>query len=1091
MADELALTAKYGSLISALARSLAPEDVTAFLSDLGALADSGLPNLSPLLKYILHLKGKPYTLQEHFPFEPVFNTTLPKSLTLKTGRQVSKCVSGEGSPLLYAPNGQPRKFEEIKVGDKVLSVNRLGLSNAGTVTGVFAQAPSDLIKIVTSTGCWCVVTRNHKLLTLDGYKEARHLCQQDKVAVIQRGGFFSFSALSANSAKLAFSNWMAFAEYRNNSELRLKEEAFVLSAPEVKALIESFLLTNAVSEDGVLKVTHDRFLIEDVRSLLWKLEIPSSLVQKHTQTSLAFDTKNSLSALKTVFPKLTTRFDLKEPDRELERSQDLLWDPIVEITSLPQAPSFDIEVEEDHNYVLNGLVSHNSTSLASQGIILAATFPFFNTLYVTPLYEMIRRFSNNYVRGFIEQSPIKRFLLQGTGQSNVMQRSFFNNSTMFFSFAFLDCERVRGLSVDRMVIDESVYHLTGVDIKKHNGVLRVPIKDVQPGDYLPAPTPDGTVELDKVVSVHNHGVRDCYELSFENGQSFAGTTDCAVGTEFGWKRISTIIEDVYTALSDNASKPTRLHPARIQHGEVPDIVRVFEPSTRDREESQLRKMSETLDNKELSGLARYLFIARPSNDNLSENCFEQDQKRVPVETTRLVGIRYIGKQPVLDIETEKHHSFFANGIAVHNCQNMDETFIPIIRETMSASRFALSMYAGTPLTLDNTLEKMWKTSSQGEWLIDCQACKYVNVPAFGYDLDDMIGPLHDDISIHCPAVICAKCKRPINPRSGRWVHKFPERRFDHAGYHVPQILLPMHYASYDKWATLCAKREGAFNTTPAQFYNEVLGESYDDGAKLLTESELIDACMLHENTIENAQKIVDKYTYRVLGIDWGGGGAKETSFTTYAVVGLCPDGSGLECFYGYRSLTPHDHKREARMALQIARELKCDAIAHDFNGAGAFREEYITTAGYPLERIAPISYVRATVQAAMRHVPATDINPRAHYRLDKTRSLVTICHEIKAKRLRLFAYDYKSQEQRGLVQDFMALVEEKTDTRTAGDTYVIIRQQNQSDDFAHAVNYASSLIWHITDLWPKAAHSDRYRVSDIVIKDLDAYAEDF
>ena len=35
------------------------------------------------------------------------------------------------------------------------------------------------------------------------------------------------------------------------------------------------------------------------------------------------------------------------------------------------------------------------------------------------------------------------------------------------------------------------------------------------------------------------------------------------------------------------------------------------------------------------------------------------------------SITYIGKIDVWDIETEKYHTFFANDIGVHNCQQMD------------------------------------------------------------------------------------------------------------------------------------------------------------------------------------------------------------------------------------------------------------------------------------------------------------------------------------------------------------------------------------------------------------------------------------
>lgn len=871
------------SLLS-IASSLSPEEAQDFLGCLDTLSKSGLPNLSPLLKYILFLKGKPYTLERHFHFEPIFNTFLPNTMTLKTGRQVSKCVAGDNDPLLYNANGRPIGFNEISVGDTVWSVDNHGHIVSGRVVGLHKQVASEVYKLVTSTGSWCTVTAHHKLLTDLGYKEANLIVPKDKVGVVGRGkGFGAIGALSANSAMLAGSAFYARDYSCHPSSHRLGAGLFNLPYVALQKAVGSVLEKYARCYSGILKISApSKMWIEDLRALLWKLGVPSSVSYSKGETILSFDTENSVSAVEGVFPKLSSYFGISSTcfkDKRLEETCDLMWDPVVSCERLSSVETTDIEIETHHNYILNGMVSHNSTSLASQGIILSATLPYFTTLYITPLYEMIRRFSNNYVKDFIDQSPIKGMLLSGVGQSNVLQRSFYNSSKMIFSFAFLDCSRIRGVSANRVCIDE--------------------------------------------------------------------------------------------------------------------------------------------------------------------------------------------------------------------IQNLDETFLPIIYETMSAADTPLAMNAGTPLSMDNTLQKVWEESSQAEWIIRCPRCHYDNVPAMGYDIDNMIGPAVESISPDRPGLQCAKCKRPMKATNGRWVHKYKDRRFRHAGYHVPQIIMPMHYNSYDKWSLLCAKREGSMNTTIGQFYNEVLGESYDTGAKLVTETELRNVSVLGENSIEHAKTLLNRYSMRVLGIDWGGGGSKGTSFTAYAVLGFCADGSGIDCIFGYRSLTPHDHKLEAKYAIQFAKELQCDFIAHDFGGAGNFREEYIISAGFPVERVAPISYIRASSQACMRHIPASDVLPRDTYRLDKTRSLVSLCYEIKANRIRFFNYDYKSQEYKGLIYDFLALAEEKTDTRTSNDLYTIIRKQNQSDDFAHAVNMGASLLYHINDAWPRAAVSDKYRYQNFEFTDLGHDASDF
>jgi len=519
-----------------------------------------------------------------------------------------------------------------------------------------------------------------------------------------------------------------------------------------------------------------------------------------------------------------------------------------------------------------------STSLAAQGVIISNCIPHFNTLYVTPLYEMIRRFSNNYVRGFIEQSPVRRLWTSTTTSSNVLQRSFTNHSNMFFSFAFLDADRTRGLNCDKVAYDE--------------------------------------------------------------------------------------------------------------------------------------------------------------------------------------------------------------------VQDLDETFIPIIRETMSGSRkWGLEQYAGTPKTLDNTLQKLWERSSQAEWVTTCPKCGYDNVPTMEYDLDAMIGPWRPDICEARPGTICAKCRQPINPRNGIWIHKFPEKVGAFSGYHVPQIIMPMHFADKDKWQILVGKRDGWFGTPENVFYNEVCGESYDTGQKLVTVTELKNAATLHKNELDLAVSNMHNYHQRILAVDWGGGGQEETSFTSYAVLGMHYDGH-IDCIYGYRSMTPHDFDREAKICLDLIGKFACTHLVHDYTGAGAHREKYVIDAGFPADRVIPIWYVRAASQGLMRFIPGSEAHPRDHYKVDKARSLVLTCWQIKKGQLRFFEYDHQGDDHPGLLHDFLALVEEKVDSRIGRDIYTIIRQQNRPDDFAQAVNIGCCALWYMTGKWPNLAAIDKYAASDEVIDAVSPKVED-
>lgn len=499
-----------------------------------------------------------------------------------------------------------------------------------------------------------------------------------------------------------------------------------------------------------------------------------------------------------------------------------------------------------------------SMSMVARSVVMSAAIPFFSTLFVTPLYEQVRRLSTKYVRQFIDLSPIKDMLISPATENSVLQRSFKNGSSMFFSFVSVDPGRTRGLPANQIYFDE--------------------VQDID----------------------HNH--------------------------------------------------------------------------------------------------------------------------------------------------------------------------IPIVLETLSGQKIRLEAYAGTSKTLDNTIEGLWERSSQAEWCIPCLNCKHLNVPRAGYDLEKMIGDYRDDISEHAPGVICAKCRNCINPRLGRWVHKFPERCWSFAGYHVPQIILPLHYADPERWSELLAKKNGFSGYTQAKFFNEVLGEACDVSTKLVNKSDLEKAMTLpwsatKDNIDEIAQK-ADNYSFRVLGIDWGGGGEEETSFTTCAVIGYRPDGK-IDVIYGEKLLTPHDHIAEAKRLMHIFSLFRCNIAAHDYNGAGTIRETLMVQSGLPEDLLVPIVYYRSAAANLMVCKPASPTHGRNYWQLDKARSLVTLCQAIKTNWVNFFKCSFESLDDHGLVYDFLALVEHKVQTSRGGEIYTVQRIPSMSDDFAHAVNYACSTAWHIHASWPE------------------------
>jgi len=289
--------------------------------------------------------------------------------------------------------------------------------------------------------------------------------------------------------------------------------------------------------------------------------------------------------------------------------------------------------------------------------------------------------------------------------------------------------------------------------------------------------------------------------------------------------------------------------------------------------------------------------------------------------------------------------------------------------------------------------------------------------------------------------------------------------------------MPLHYAQPDKWSELLSKQADKGNTPANVFYNEVLGESYDTASKLVTLTELDQVSNLGINSIKHARARRGRYSTTVLGVDWGGGGEKGISFTTVALLGLRRDGV-IEVIYGKRLLTPHDHIREAKEIRYLWDTFRPTMLAHDYTGAGSLRETFLIQTGVPTRVIMPCQYVRSASRSPCYHVAPTPAHPRSHYRVDKSRSLLLTCAMIKCKKLLFFNADYKTQEDAGLIRDFLALTENKVTTMAAGEIYTIGRQSGFADDFAQAVNLGCVALWHRTRQWPNVAEMAEYNITD-------------
>lgn len=401
-------------------------------------------------------------------------------------------------------------------------------------------------------------------------------------------------------------------------------------------------------------------------------------------------------------------------------------------------------------------------------------------------------------------------------------------------------------------------------------------------------------------------------------------------------------------------------------------------------------------------------------------------------------------------------------VVIDEQADVDYDFIPVIRQVMSANlQYGYSIYAGTPTTTDTTCGILWDKSSQAQWIIKCDHCNHWNIPNPEQDLEKMLGKF---------GLICAKCGKDIHPRDGGYIHAIPDRQFTFPGYHISQTIHPLHLTidpitgQPRKWFDLLAK----VNTyTKLKLYNEVYGWPYDESINPLTLKDLVNA--QHDIDIKYLSQIAGmrhKYRCLAIGIDWDGGGAQSQSYTAACIAGLRTDSARIDILYGKRWSKSTSPNQQAQQILKWVQLVEPQILAHDNGGAGFVRMQILKQKGLLTFQIVPVpfTYCGPKKGDVISFDKAQQQYDYYNYTLDKSRSLAVLIQAIKDTSVRLPKFNVEDNQQ--LPYDFLALKEDPRSTIGNKVVVFITRKPGVPDDWAHAVNFACSALWHRFHIYP-------------------------
>lgn len=281
-----------------------------------------------------------------------------------------------------------------------------------------------------------------------------------------------------------------------------------------------------------------------------------------------------------------------------------------------------------------------------------------------------------------------------------------------------------------------------------------------------------------------------------------------------------------------------------------------------------------------------------------------------------------------------------NSMYLDEVQDMLYDAVIDAEECLSAAQDPKYMYAGTSKSLNTTLEFLWSLSSQKEWVIKCEHCSKWNRPSIQ--------------NIGKKGLICKSCGGSLNTFTGQW-HAFNTPNDGEVlfadGFWIPQIILPMHCASPEKWAKLLEKYK---NYPEYKFLNEVMGLPIGEGDSPITKDMLKEHCIEEMSClpIKSPQNSTGA-THMAAGIDWGGGGVSGTSRTTLSVYAVYPDRQTFVKVYGkvYSGGEPTKHIDD------IAEKLRSLGVIYAFgdHGGGNFSLSQLSRL-VPEIRVIPVMY---------------------------------------------------------------------------------------------------------------------------------------
>jgi len=305
-------------------------------------------------------------------------------------------------------------------------------------------------------------------------------------------------------------------------------------------------------------------------------------------------------------------------------------------------------------------------------------------------------------------------------------------------------------------------------------------------------------------------------------------------------------------------------------------------------------------------------------------------------------------------DADRARGFSADRVSYDEFQDMQyDAVVPVVNACMKNSEYRFETYAGTPKTMEASIQYLWDKSTQSEWVMKCPACSKYNFVVSEASL-----------GLHGP--ICLSCGAGLNPRLGQWVDM---RRPTHGeqlikGFHIPQPIMPANIAlcnpestqtqasAQSRWDDILRDME---MYSAAKFRNEVLGVSDAVGRRLISLEELQRLCVgpdIHPMPLHGGPHMEGVSTC-VAGVDWSGGGTTGVSRTVLWVWGFMPAHQKIKTLY-YRIYPGNNAVVDVKDVIDVCNNFQVAMVVGDA-GEGSLPNSMLREA-LGMHRVIPVQY---------------------------------------------------------------------------------------------------------------------------------------